>query len=229
MWAMAFLLMSAAAAPYATPPDWEVMPTENQLQSVWPRLAREHGVGGVVELDCLVNVAGRLEDCRVTRENPPGVEFGAAALRLTPKLRFRPARNAAGPVAARIHIPINFETTSPGPSSTWTGTLRMVDTPLWVTSPSAAELLGVYPRQARGASGNVAFECWVMRDGSLTRCDVIREEPPNQGFARAGYAVLGKFRLKMEPADEGPHVALRVTVPIRFDPPADPGAASAKR
>jgi TonB family protein len=59
-----------------------------------------------VRLKCTVSTEGYLSNCVVLSENPPGRGFGAAALKLTPRFRMRPAQRDGHPVAATVIIPI---------------------------------------------------------------------------------------------------------------------------
>src|SRR4051812_28532084 len=51
-----------------------------QWVAIWPASAREAGVGGYVTLNCLVDIHGLAEICKVVFETPAGAGFGKAAL-----------------------------------------------------------------------------------------------------------------------------------------------------
>jgi TonB family protein len=91
-----------------TPPDWAVRPTSDQTDHVYPELANDLGLGGHVMLQCRIDSRGLVERCAIRSENPPGLKFGRAALRLTPLFRFRPAMTITGPMPATINIPVRF-------------------------------------------------------------------------------------------------------------------------
>ncbi len=55
----------------------------------YPREAYSQGVTGVVVLRCRVAPAGKLTDCIVHDETPPGFGFGEAALLAAPDLTIR--------------------------------------------------------------------------------------------------------------------------------------------
>jgi TonB family protein len=67
----------------------------------------DHGKEGTVVLDCVLREDGAISRCAVTSENPPGFEFGAAALKLAPFFKWEIV-----PGAARNHVkvPVNFKT-----------------------------------------------------------------------------------------------------------------------
>lgn len=75
--------------------------------SIWPAGALEARRGGAATLACDVNVHGLAERCRVAHEDPPGREFGAAALALRPTFKLAPrlgpdGRPAAGPMTILV-------------------------------------------------------------------------------------------------------------------------------
>ena len=183
-----------------SPPDWVDKPTPRDLRGAWPREAFLHGMGGRADIDCRVELNGRLDDCEVVRETPSGFGFGAAALSLAPRLRFTPALTDKGPAAWRVTIPINFELTAIPPSEEATEGMAMGDPIDWAAAPTSAELGVAYPRSAAGAPGVALFQCWAAGDGTLNRCMLLRESPEGKGFGRAGYGLLGKFRVRMDPA-----------------------------
>lgn len=70
----------------------------------YPEAAQRAGLSGRAVLDCEVDTKGWLWDCKIVREEPQGVGFGPAALRLVPLLRLT---NAAG--GKRTEVPITFK------------------------------------------------------------------------------------------------------------------------
>lgn len=203
------------------PPDWIDKPTIDELKWAWPRQAYLHGIGGRADMNCRVEINGQADDCEIVRETPTGFGFGAAALSLVPRLRFTPAMTDKGPSPWRVNIPVNFESDAIGPSEEATDGMAMGDPVDWVSAPTSAELGRAYPRSAAGAPGLALFQCWAAADGTLTRCMLLREAPQGKGFGHAGYGLLDKFRVRMDPSRD-PHAPLRVDVPIRFESPDSP-------
>lgn len=95
--------------PVRTRPDWTRVPTLDEIADFYPRRATALGLEGRAVLECRVSVAGRLKDCRVYTETPPGAGFGEAALRLAPLIVARPGTiNGAPIVDEPVRVPIAF-------------------------------------------------------------------------------------------------------------------------
>lgn len=65
---------------------WEEQPDARDFARLYPREALRRGLSGRATLNCVVNESYRL-DCEVENEDPPGVGFGAATLRIAEKFR----------------------------------------------------------------------------------------------------------------------------------------------
>jgi len=65
---------------------WEEQPDARDFARLYPREARRRGLSGRATLNCVVNESYRL-DCYVDREDPPGVGFGEATLRIAEEFR----------------------------------------------------------------------------------------------------------------------------------------------
>ncbi len=97
--------------PVVTLPDWSAPPSGESLIRVFPECAAREDIAGAATLDCTVTENGLLEDCRVTAEDPPGYDFGAAALALVPELRMRPRTVDGVPEASQARVVIAFPVT----------------------------------------------------------------------------------------------------------------------
>ncbi|MBX7249732.1 MAG: energy transducer TonB [Caulobacteraceae bacterium] len=86
-------------------PSWRRLPSEEQMTAVFPEQAWKDGVSGGATLECTVMVTGRVKDCIVKIETPPGQGFGAAVLSLSRYFVVTPRRINGRPVEARINIP----------------------------------------------------------------------------------------------------------------------------
>lgn len=99
-----------------TEPDWRVKPSAAEVAREYPIVARLMGVGGSARIGCQVEHDGRLDQCHVLDEDPPGLGFGAAALRLTAYFTMSPATADGRPVLGRVVIPIRFAQPRQSPS-----------------------------------------------------------------------------------------------------------------
>jgi protein TonB len=67
-------------------------------------------VEGKAVLGCTVTIVGELKDCVVNSEEPEGMGFGDAALRLSKLFKMHPAKATDGtPTEGHINIPIRFQ------------------------------------------------------------------------------------------------------------------------
>lgn len=92
-------------APLVTNPIWLARPANPER--FYPRQAFMSGVEGRVELDCLVELDGRLT-CEVASEAPTGQGFGDAALALARAHVMQPATREGAPVRARYRMIVPF-------------------------------------------------------------------------------------------------------------------------
>ncbi len=97
----------AGGAPRAviTTPDWIRRPRD--LAAYYPERALDRGREGVVILDCLVGVDGRL-GCAIVSETPSGWGFGAAALAIARDHEMVPATRDGAPVEAQYRMRVPF-------------------------------------------------------------------------------------------------------------------------
>ena len=89
-------------------PDWVSWFGPDEVERAYPLKAYKAGEPGRALLSCQGLKDGRVRDCRVLSETPPGEGFGRAALSLTRFCRFRPLKVDGRPVEARLRIPIDF-------------------------------------------------------------------------------------------------------------------------
>jgi TonB family protein len=84
-------------------------PTAADISNVYPPSAKQRGLMGRVELDCVLNAEGGFTNCRIDREDPPGEGFGAAALRVVPAFREAPVIAGTPMAGWRVRLPITFK------------------------------------------------------------------------------------------------------------------------
>jgi periplasmic protein TonB len=91
-------------------PDWLRKPNGDDMADAYPDRAQRMGIGGRVEISCVVTASGSVTDCSIASEDPPDQQFGANAIKkLAPKFKMRPQTRDGQPVGgARVNIPIRF-------------------------------------------------------------------------------------------------------------------------
>lgn len=89
-------------------PIWAAVPKGDQLTAAF-RDVKASGTSRAM-LNCAVQAGGRIDDCRVASETPPGAGVGAAALQLAPTFRLATWSDEGLPiVGGRVNIPIRYE------------------------------------------------------------------------------------------------------------------------
>jgi hypothetical protein len=192
--------------------------------AIWPTDMTHSGVDGHVILDCVIDVHGLAESCKVAAETPAGKKLGRAALELRSTFKLKPATGADGqPVSATMAIRVLFKAPSQeyggqqlqedlsrngGRFGTFTLSSThtplatrneaMLDNPVWAAAATFDDLAAAYPAAAGGLEGYAAAHCRVERDGdragSLRDCQVIKETPGGHDFGKAALALAVKFR-----------------------------------
>ncbi len=81
----------------------------SELRRYYPAHAARHNIEGEVLLACAVQADGTLRPCAVKSEEPPGEDFGAAALKMSAHFRMKPLMKDGQPVGGgQVSIPIHF-------------------------------------------------------------------------------------------------------------------------
>lgn len=84
-------------------PDWETGGSD------YPGRAAQEGIeSGRAQVMCIARVNGRLEECSVLNEEPPGFDFGWAARRSVSRKRVTPSMVDGRPVDDVIVTPVHF-------------------------------------------------------------------------------------------------------------------------
>ena len=93
-----------------THPDWTHIPSGDDVNTVYPAVASSLRASGRAEMQCEVRTDGKVENCVVVEETPPGLGFGEAALKLSDKFEMRPELIDGKAVGgAKVNIPIRFK------------------------------------------------------------------------------------------------------------------------
>jgi TonB family protein len=102
--------MLDGGAPVIGKPQWAALPGGGDVTEAYPSAARQSRIGGRVTLNCAVAVGGKLEACQVTREEPVGQGFGAAAQRLAAHFVVGTWSPEGLPTqGGRVNVPLRFE------------------------------------------------------------------------------------------------------------------------
>jgi TonB family protein len=194
--------------------DWKARPSAADVAAAYPARARAAGISGRVVLTCDTGADGGLSNCRTRGETPAGMGFAEAALQLAPKFRV----NAVFPEGARVRtgkvsVPIMFGTPAVAP----TPPTPVVGRPIWISRPTAADVIAVYPEEAyrTGRSGRVVLRCKTTAAGDLIDC----ETRGDADFAKAALKLVKKFKVKPVRPDGSPAGGGYINVPILFGTP----------
>lgn len=214
-WTLAILVAAIAAPALARAhddqdkagPDWQpqfiagAKPAD--VRAAYPKAAFDQNISGDVTLACVADADGRLQACKVFKEDPAGQGFGAAALILVEKERIK-TRDMSGTSVAGRPVKTYFQFLAPGDAN-----------PQWVRKPTSADLAGVFPTAAVKAAkdGRAAIKCDVTVEGFLQNCKVVAEDPPGLGFGAAGLQLAPQFRMSPK-IRNGKAMTSEVTVPI---------------
>jgi TonB family protein len=213
-------------SPYDRDATWLRQPAPEDVNSVRPVAAIKEGIDGRATLKCLVTVQGALVSCSVVSENPPGKGFGAAALTLAPRFEMRPAMKNGKPVESWVQFPINMggqghkPIDSFIPGTTTAGMGRVLRNAPWTRMPTFEEMVAAYPAKARtaGKTGRATLHCHFKKDGTLTSCTTMAEEPAGQGFSAAARQLAANFQAPLETIPNLPPVEnLSIDVPFTFN------------
>ena len=104
------MAQSPATGQTITKPVWIKTPTAHQVEYAYPSAATHAGSPiGDGTIACDVDADGKLESCFIYKEDPAGLGFGEAALKLAKYFRMEPLDAAGQSVAGgTITIPIDF-------------------------------------------------------------------------------------------------------------------------
>jgi TonB family protein len=199
------------------PLKWEHQPSDAELAAVWPEKGR--GVTASVTLKCRIDIKGFPNHCRVDRETPPALGFGAAALKLEPVLRLsRPEHSIDEATLTVAFVPPRPKQT--GLPDFGFSASGLTNAP-WKATPSAADLAAAWPKAASAdlESGRVRLRCGFDKDGGLEQCTVLSEDPARQGFSEAALALAARFRVRITDGAGEQLAKAKIVLPVTFTNP----------
>lgn len=97
-----------APPPVINSPTWIRQPSAEQLMRAYPDRAIDRGIGGVVTLNCLVQLNGTVTDCRTISEPDGPYGFGRAAQGLARYFQIAPRTVNGAAEGSRVNIAIRF-------------------------------------------------------------------------------------------------------------------------
>ena len=92
-------------------------PGSAEVERYYPEQAQREEVEGAVDLRCVVTPEGRVTDCTVEREAPPGLGFGEAAIRLSSQFRMKPNPDMGPTERGTVLIPVKFALPTQSPAT----------------------------------------------------------------------------------------------------------------
>jgi TonB family protein len=192
-----------------TNPDWLRKPSGEEFAQFYPVF----GVEGWAAIECGVTAEGKMEGCVVNSEEPKGLGFGAAALKISKFFQMKPKTLDGVPVGGGTFATRIRFTMSDGASAYQAG----VTLPRWL-EPSPEAILKAWPPKAPDSGGAVRLRCTVTELGRAEGCTVIDETPEHSGFGAAALKLVPALRF--EPAKlKGKPVRFRAEFRVPFAKP----------
>jgi protein TonB len=185
-------------------------------------------IEGIVTLECVVGIDGRVSEGRVVKPLFPSLDD--AALRTLQDWKFKPGTKDGQPVPVRINVEMSFSLSdSPeirGPRVDSPGLLKPSKT---VTTPRLLhEVKPQYTARAirERAQGTVRMRCVVLRDGTVG--DVQVKESLHPDLDLEAVRTVRKWRFVPGMA-EGKTVAVQVEIEMTFTLKGGPAAPKLER
>jgi protein TonB len=93
-------------------------------------------------------------------------------------------------------------------------------TVVWLQRPTARRISELYPQRPLrdGVGGRVQLECSVLEDLAV-ECEVLSEQPPDQGFGRAALSASKDYRVRPTLTDGASAVGARTRITVNFVSP----------
>jgi protein TonB len=99
---------SGLGAPRYARAEWIHMPDFQEMLGYWPAGSWDRGIGGSVELACIVPKPGKPKRCWIISEHPRGIGFGRAALAMSRIFRIKPVLRNDDVLDLPVIVPVVF-------------------------------------------------------------------------------------------------------------------------
>lgn len=112
----------SACAPVVIDPSWASLPDPYSQAEKFPLFASMVGLEADVQLRCVAQADGRLENCRVAKATPAGLGFEDAALSQTGEYLLNPRQVDGNPAKGSVAFTVRFRLAAEDePPPPWTG------------------------------------------------------------------------------------------------------------
>lgn len=221
---------------------WTRRPTAETVGRYYPPAAAREGLGGSVDLLCLIGLRGAPESCVIQAETPADRGFGPiAAGKIAPRMQAAAIAGDGRPSQGRaVQIKMAFQPADPAPTAAAAppaaapapatpgvpaaAAAKSVKDAPWAGGPTPEQLDKAFPAAAReaGVSGRSSMTCKVKATGELEACRIDSEFPAAAGFGAASLSVAPLFRLKPTTADGRSVAGAAITIPLVWTAPEKP-------
>lgn len=179
----------------------------------YPREAFDRSISATVVVRCTLTATRALENCAAERETPPGMGFGALAVKLVQRDWLMEPKRVTGRERGGQ---ITFDYTITGRAA---GRARIISDVTWAETPSEAELRAATP--ARSTGGSAVLRCRVEASGALADCVVAGQVPARSSFGKAALPLASRYRVDIPPSQQASYAHGDVLVSLIFPPTAD--------
>jgi hypothetical protein len=188
-----------------TTPRW-ALPLSQLSASVVRPTSLQPSQKARVWVTCIVDDKAAAKDCWLANETPKNSGLGEAGVTLARSFKFVPAAINGKPVTGLAFIPIDF---GPGGAVSSSDGETDLQSPVWTSAPTAAQVASVWPRQFTMFSADVAMHCQMDQNGGLKKC----KPDAGQGAleSKAALRLAPFFKAAPPPQSRDlPQVALRI-------------------
>ncbi len=206
---------ATAAKPTITKPEWLRIPSGRTMTAGIPKLAKSRAIQGAATLFCSVNGQGRLENCTIATEDPPGFGFGSAALGMASEFQMKPTTADGKKVeGGTIKQPFVFFTDRPP--------VPYLSAVAWAATPTAAQIAAAFPTESGADHATLRFDCEVQGSGALSDCLTLLADPQSPQFQKSVDPLSRLFRVDLGAGEKRLPAGARVSLSIDIPNPAKP-------